>query len=582
MTSSYKSLLDNFMSRPVFSVKDRQAVREIIKNMDLIDLLPVWFRFNGKPLDISGRRPLFIPLFTKRKAKKQLWICGRQIGKTLSATARMCGSLIHIPNYRMMYVAPLAIYTHRLHHMYFRPMMKTCQIGEPLQDKDDVKNVNEKSFANGSHFHAVSCYNNAENARGIPSDDNTYDEVQSLNNDLLPAIRETLRSSEYKRETFFGTALGMENTIQILFNRTSQCEWVVKCPACNHHNIPTMDHDAIKMLKHKTGVTCGKCERPIDVSVGSYVSARPDLHDEFEGYHIPQTMIAEYVNDPENYIDIWNKLHSGEYSMAKFQQEVLGISSDQGGRPIVQADIDAASTLNIEKMTVPDLGNYATVTGGADWGGSEITSFTVGVAVGFHAARGEFHCLGAIRPTGVPADERHLVLAPFYRSFRVSSIGADGLYVGPVQNPLLSQAVGVPVGSMIYGTTKFFLVPKNNNVFILERETALFIVFTLIRTKKLLFPKGEYFKQFTKDLLAIFTEEIQLPNGTVKLRYSRYKDKADDFAHSLAYAIALCALESGIDLPKLIGLDINSSLTKGIVDEITGEEGYRNTSLLDV
>ena len=55
---------------------------------------------------------------------------------------------------------------------------------------------------------------------------------QDLNLEFVPQIRETLRTSDYRWENYFGTARGVENTIQVLFDESSGGEWFMKCPRC--------------------------------------------------------------------------------------------------------------------------------------------------------------------------------------------------------------------------------------------------------------------------------------------------------------------------------------------------------------
>ena len=88
--------------------------------------------------------------------------------------------------------------------------------------------------------------------------------------------------------------------------------------------------------------------------------------------------------------------------------------------------------------------------------------------------------------------------------------------------------------------------------------------------KRIRFPKGAWFEQYTRDLLAIFTEDNVNTHGSTIRRYSRYKDRPDDFLHALGYAIFMASL--GItDLPSMAGMPANLSMNSPYIADI-GEE----------
>ena len=579
--------VDNFSLTDVSSfvkdnpLKSKQILcnPELWKNAEPWMILPAVLPLDGKPMNVHKNRPMFKPLFTKtRKCAKEIYMCGRQIGKTVSGSASMILHMVVRRGFRVMYIAPLSTYVHRLHHMYFQPMLRGCYLDFPLIPKGEcVNNVTEKSFFNASHFHGVSCFNNPENARGIPADWDFYDEVQGLNYDHIPAIRETLGSSKYKWETYMGTALGVENTIAILFNQSSKNRWVMKCGKCNHHNIPTTEHDALAMIQPQ-GVSCSKCSAPIDVANGEWVPEYPSRENEIDGFlgrHVPQIIIPDRVNVRKNYLEIYNKLHGiAKYPLTKFCQEVLGDPTASGGRHITQEDIHKASTLPFTDSVKPNYNEYVSIAGGVDWGGNEVTSYTVGTAVGWHPS-GEFHCLGAIRPLGVPENERHLPIGNFMKKVPgLKAIGGDVGFVGSVQNRNLSQATGIGTASIGYVMSKAYFMPKPGDLFVVDRSSILYTVFTLIKQGKIKFPATESFRSFTQDLLALFVEEVETPQNSVIRRYSRYIERADDFAHSLAYAVLMCSITSGVNLPSMIGLGSNQSMSYSDVDYGADTETY--------
>lgn len=509
-----------------------------------------------------------------------MYLCGRTMIPTHNTVSISSSILMHCwwRNYfRMMYVAPMSIYTQRLHSMFMQPMIQGKMLPWEIVDRDCICNVNEKSFVGGSRYVGISCFGNASNSLGISVDWILGDEIQDLNLDFIPQIREVVGTSDYRYESYFGTARGVDNTLTTIYEGSTQNIWKMPCPKCKHENYPTMHGNVLDMIQ-KEGICCVKCKGLLDVDRGSWQRTfeYDPISRDMEGYHVPQIIVKDRLTPHSRYIDtIYNKLHgSMAYSEAKFLQEVLGIPTSQGGVPLTQQDIKAVSTLEIpQDGSGWDMDQYHNVTGGVDWGGAEIVSFTVGALVGYRD--GKFDCFAALRPTGLPDESRHYVVGDFLKRasrYKVRLVGADAGFVGSVQNPNLEAYMGVQVGSIAYGTTRKFFVPQTNNCFTVDRTTLIYIVISLIKMKKIRFPKDPWFDQYTRDLLAIYTEDSVNSHGITVRRYCRYKDRPDDFLHALGYAIFMCALGM-VDLPAMAGMPSDSSLNAPYIKDIGEEMG---------
>jgi len=547
-------------------------------SIDLYDLVPLTVKFQGKPLDIKHRRPMFCPMFQKhRKHKKVVYICGRQIGKTTGIGSSILMDSTWREHFRSAYVAPMSVYVQRMNSIFLMPMIRACMLPWKIQNTTDcVNNVTEKSFLTGSYYFGISAFANAGNALGLSADAIIFDEVQDLNADLIPQIKELIGTSDYRYESYFGTARSVENTLTLLFENSTQELWHMPCEHCRHVNVPNMEGDVLSMIQEQ-GISCVKCGKLLDVTKGKFVPSYQfdPIKRDAVGYQIPQIIVKDRITPHERYIDtIYNKLHgSSAYSEARFYQEVLGIPTSQGGMPITQDDIANASVLDIPQDAIPPYAKYQRLGGGVDWGGSEITSFTVGTVVGY--AGGYFDVLGALRPTGLPDEQRHIVVGNYLKKITGGSIhlcGADAGFVGSVQNPNLSKVLNKPVASIAYGSTKKFFIPGVENRFTVDRTTLIYCVLTLIKQGKIRFPKGQWFVTFTKDILATYTEDVVSSQGTTMRRYARYKDRADDFLHALGYALFVAAL--GItDIPEMCGMLADTSINAMHVEDIGVEMG---------
>jgi phage FluMu protein Com len=548
--------------------------------IDLVDLVPLTIKFQGRALDIKKRRPMFAPIFKRlRSPKKIVYLCGRQIGKTTSIGGSILMDCLWRDHFNCLYVSPMSIYTQRMHSVFMLPMIRGCMLPWKIQNTTDcINNVLEKSFLTGSHYFGISAYNSAAQALGLSRIDSlVFDEAQDFNADFIPQIREVSGASDYRFESYFGTARSVDNTLTLLFENSTQNFWHMKCPHCGHENIPNLHGDVLSMIQ-KQGISCVKCGKLLDVDHGRFVRSYEydQTHRDAEGYHVPQIIVKDRITPHERYIEtIYNKLHgSSAYSESRFLQEILGIPTSQGGKPITQEDIKAACILDIPKDKIPSIQKYQRVAGGVDWGGSEITSFTVGCIVAYR--NGVFDVLGAIRPTGLPDEQRHIVVGKYFNtatSGAISIVGGDAGFVGSVQNPNLGQVMGKQVASISYGTTKRFLSPRPYNHFTVDRTTLLYIVFTLIKQKKIRFPAGDWFDVFTRDILAIYTEDVVNSQGTTMRRYARYSDRPDDFVHALGYGLLMCSLGI-VDLPEMVGMQSDTSINAPYVSEIGVEMGY--------
>lgn len=401
---------------------------------------------------------------------------------------------------------------------------------------------------------------------------------QSLDYDLIPYALETLGTSDFRWETYMGTARGIEGTLQTVYEKSSMGTWHVRCNHCSHVN-HFGDYEECLRIIQRAGIGCSKCStearpRLLTVEDGWWIPQWPDREDSFMGYHIPQIIVRDRIEPFERYTEtIYDRVYGSTtvYSPAQVKEEILGISSDQGGRPLTPGQIQDASCLDISMESPPSLSPYTHVSGGADWGGSEIVSFTVGCVVARHV-NGEFHVLAAARPVGLRTEEQPLPIAAMMKRAgreKLSCIAADGAFVGPLQNRTLANAAGVPCGSILYGTQKRFFTAAGGsfNVFTVDRSTLLFCTYTLISSGRLKFPKGSWFESFSKDLMAMTVEEVDTPSGIIR-RYVRLPAKADDFVHALGYAVFILCAMSGLDLPSMVGLAGNASVNANSADAI--------------
>lgn len=105
---------------------------------------------------------------------------------------------------------------------------------------------------------------------------------------------------------YTGTPKTTDTTLALLWNRSSQAEWVIRCEHCNKFNIPNPEQDLLKMIG-KRGPVCAKCGQPVFPKNGGYVHARPERQLSFPGYHISQTVHPLHILSQAKGTGCWTR-----------------------------------------------------------------------------------------------------------------------------------------------------------------------------------------------------------------------------------------------------------------------------------
>lgn len=537
------------------------AFLEKLDAMDRWELLPILFRMKGKPFSLKGRDQ-FSVLFNKELVRETIVMSGRQEGKSASLSRSEIFNLLSIPEFQMLYVAPLQEQTRRYSDLYINEAIQSCDLAVRMQDKSMVgvlsdskilTAVGHKTFANGSGLQLTYAKTSADRARGIMADMIDFDEIQDQSGEALPIIQESLTSSEkYGCSRYTGTAKVVENLIEAKWQQSSQCEWVMKCSHCGYHNIPNMDGKVLQMIQ-ADGMHCVHCGGKLDVTDGQWIAAYPDRMKSFRGYHIPQVVCPFIVNNRNNWDKLLHKLMHGV--LATFIQENLGISYSIGQRLLTQADIIRQCCLPDIKTLQDNLDRYSYTVAGIDWGGAELQSFTVVTVIGIRPD-GRIDVLWAKRYRGFDPDEQLIDIAKTCRFYNCSAVAAD-LGMGMDKNRMLVKRFGLPVVQMMY-TRQNKLFGKNrssgatNSVqcWTIDKVMALDVLFLAIKNGRIFFPKTG-FESFTPDLLSPY-EQTNEVGGMEHRIYLRSEGQPDDFCHALCFSSMAAMRLMGVDIDDMI------------------------------
>ena len=470
-----------------------------------------------------------------------LLIAGRQIGKSVSLGGRSVTQSVAKEHFNSLYVTPFSEQAKRFSKAYLDPFIDSPLIKKYFKDNSVTKNVLEKSFTTGSRIYLSYAQDeqDADRIRGIMADQLMYDEVQDVSFAALPAIFETLSASEYGYKILSGTAKSTSNTIELLWQTTCKFEWIMKCSHCNYYNIPDTYDNCIKICTNPATPVCIRCQKPLDVTKGSWVATRPSVKDNI-GFHLPQIIMSANTTPTkwvETYAKVQQALTFGMYSPAKLSTEVFGISTDLAGKTLSVKDaMQCCNPLRTGYYEIsPTDKSYAFIVLGVDWSVTSSTkSFTVASVYGF-SLTGKMDLIYAEKIQGIDTLIQIQRMEDLYRQYKCHLIAADR-GVGVVQVQTLQSRLGFDkVIAVNYVSAKVAVKWNREGQFIsADRTRAIDDVVMKIKhgIERFETPSYDITKNIWKDALNIYEEETSASTRV----YRHHPDEPDDWLHSSVFA----------------------------------------------
>jgi hypothetical protein len=483
------------------------------------------------PFSFHGRRHL--PRIYDSPARRILLCCGRQVEKsTMLGNRAICYASL-VPALRILYVSPSATQTKTFSNDRIKEPVETSPLLRKFTTKMLSQNILDKQFINRSKITLRYAFLNADRTRGIPAWQLYLDEVQDILRDNIPVIEQCTSHApdRWKAFLYAGTPKSLDNVIEeYRANKSTQGEWVVPC-GCNNWNV-LGEHNI-----GKKGPICSKCGRLIDPQGEKAQWAwmvEPDkdrIKIPWESYRVPQLMVPWKIRN-------WNEvLHDYEnYPRARFMNECLGISFENGTRPITQAQIQAQcgdySMADFESLRNTSLTQPYFF--GIDWGSGD-NSYTI-LTVSTYV-NNRFRVVYAHRFSGEEADPHVQVnrIIDLGRAFNVALIGADyGFGFG--MNHHLVRAFGankVHTFQHMARINKRVVLDTKLLRWKIHRTEVMSAIFEAIKKGKAEFPRwDEWRKPFAEDMTNIYAEYNE------KLRMVQYDHKAgspDDTFHAFMF-----------------------------------------------
>lgn len=522
-----------------------------------IPVLPI-LSLKGSAYTLQDYAP-FEPIYKFDQPRRAYFKSGRQVAKTTNMAASSILQVGTQPHFSMLFVAPRYEQIRRISANYVKPFIEQSVIRKLLQNKSVEDSVLQKTFLNGSRMYFSFAFLDADRIRGLSVDVINYDEIQDIDVDFIPVIREVITASrQFGMEKFFGTPKTLDNTLQVLWEQSSQAEWVIKC-GCGLDNIPSIDHHLLKMIGPE-GPICATCGRSINPRLGRWVHAITENVATDPGYHIPQIILPLHYEDSkrpghmpnkatEKWLDLLKK--RDRYDQTKFMNEVLGESSDVGVKLVTLTDIRNASVLNknLRAEALKQCRKYSHRVLAVDWsgGGEDGLSTTTYCITGRNLHNGKTECFFTARMhAALGHHEEARILIQEFQAFRCHLFAHDFGGAGTIRETLMIQA-GMPADRIVpflyvrASVKKMveFIRPQDGSgerpYYNLDKARSLVLQATAIKAGVVLLPEFESSKEITQDLLAIYEDRHDSPGGAEIFLVRRNSKMTDDFVNALNY-----------------------------------------------
>lgn len=324
------------------------AEKEYVKQLNSIrpfTFAEATFLLDGKPIRFRNRD--YLKMIYNSDIKDGLLMCGRQVEKSTTFSVKIGNWTLLTPFMRSLYFAPLNEQVKVFSEDRLGRLFEYSQndiIKRTFITPKDKQNVYNKSFSNGSLIYLRHCYDTGDNIRGLSVNALFGDEVQDINIDALPVVKETQAHAldlgpGFRMTWFSGTPKTYSNTLQQLWEGSNQCEWVVRCWKCNCDQVLGINNVA------EDRYVCRKCGRELssdNIAKGGRWIKLNEKSDTW-GFRITQMM-----NPAMTAADTYKKIQT--YDTQRLYNEVLGRSYENADKPF--------PPLLLEQMMANELAFY--------------------------------------------------------------------------------------------------------------------------------------------------------------------------------------------------------------------------------
>ncbi len=531
-------------------------------NISPIDFLQSAFYLKGRPLRIPWDSMRHLHTIYNSEARSVMLKFGRQTHKSTTVGYKLCLPMLKYQSYHALYIAP----TGNQVSTFSTDEIDGALYASPVITKNyfNTKTKNQiqyKELTNNSKLYLRSAFLTADGARGISTDMTVIDEVQDMVSDNIPVIEQAMSHSIqnwkiripeepdlprhfFNYKNYAGTPKTSDNVMEVYWEASTQCEWLIKCTHCGKYNYINLEN---------IGPTClvcngPKCKKPIHYRDGNWVAMNPGGL--IEAYRMPQIAL-DWVNNEDAWIEqIIKPIETGVYSTEKVYNEMLALPYANARHPITAADIRACCNPDREAMREEDAMSSQYVRdentfAGIDWGKGDTasgTSYSV-LTIGTWEDN-KFKVLYVKKFTGRLSDAILQIeeMKRIIYMFRCGLIIAD-YGDGRTSNAMMVAEFGPQRFAELYehGTAKNTIRwDAGKSHYIINRTQMMTDLMMEIKRKQIELFKHEEFKQYQRDFTGIYSEYSE------QTRLTKYDHNVpDDCFHSYMFSRIACGVIHG-------------------------------------
>ena len=500
-----------------------------------------WLQLDGTNFSLEDY-PFYTSIYNGNW-DQMLMMCGRQIAKSTTSCNQMVCDSVAIPHFKTLYVAP----TEKQTSIFSNSRLQKTISGSPairnqFTSSSHQMAVGRKSFTNGSEINLSYASDDPDRVRGYSSDRIAYDEIQDIVHDaVVPVVNETMANSKYGWVTYSGTPKSLENTIEVLWQQSTQDEWIMMCTGCSKWNfVSTTDSVG------KRGIICVNCGKYLNPRIGRWHSMNPGAA--IQGFHISQLILPLNNESDQRWRRILYKYEN--YSESAFKNEVLGVSDAVGTRMVSLEDLEACCrNYTISRVPDPSIWEDVQLTvAGVDWSGGGSSTFTSRTVVWVwgQLPNGQLKTMYyRIFPTSNPVqdvDDIAKICAEYNCQMVVGDAG-----MGATSNALLMKALGKHrVVQAQYGSSAVLCRWNNKDRYMVDKTAAIDSMMLNYLRNAVIFPRKSQMTQPFDDILAEYEQVTQ--QGAGKKIWTHSPLVPDDALHAqvfgwLAHQIATHKIE---------------------------------------
>ena len=482
-----------------------------MKKSDLVESI---FYLKGKPFSFTNRE-MMRDLFDMDYPTTVLMM-GRQVGKSTTLAYDILSDCLTKPWFNTLYVAPRQDQVSVFSGEKLSPAIRFSPIFKQLMvEASRSQNVFNKDFINNSKIYLRACFLTADPIRGITADKTVIDETQDIIYKNVAIIEECISGSEYQYKLYSGTPKTFNNTLALIFEKSTKNEFLIKCPGCNLWNKIGIDNIGPEFLQ------CSSCKKKLGPPFeGEWVAMNPSA--KAVGFRLPQVLSPTVK---------WEKIVEKLENIPRYQfvNEVLALPFDSGHSPITETDLMSVCNPDAKNELFPaGTAKTGIVVMGVDWGHGDLslaskkrnapTGYTV-ATLGILGYNGQYTVRWMKRYKGKDSDPMFQIkeIAFLAKQQKVHVVGADhgdGFFHNIELRKMLGTIPLLEFNASGNVKAKVKWDPEvDSNRITFHRTRCMSEFFHEIKHKKISFFKWEDFQKFASDFLTIFIDQT---SSTIK------------------------------------------------------------------